>query len=367
MGMKISKNVKVVFNFPTWFHLGFSWNVGFVLFMFLILQILTGIIMGMFYDPSLKGALSSIIYVIKEVKWGFVIHHMHGVGASFIFAMLYFHMGKAFFYGLGVNSSVWLSGFVIFLLLVVEGFLGYSIVLGSMSYWAIKVVVSMFSVMGGEMSEVLMQVLLGGDFITDLTVRRFYVFHCIIPFVVVFFVFVHMAFLHKGGSNMLISCNEAFKFYPYMFYKDVLLFLVVFYVYITCVLLFPNFFYNPVNFEIFNPNVTPEHIEPEWYLRPFFIILKGFYSKGLGIMVLIFIFVGLGLNTFSNNRIWKVSGVEAYFYFSFMIIGCFISYWLILGDAVVSWFHWFSALLVIVCLVGEGGVVFMEMGLYGVS
>ena len=83
---------------------------------------------------------------MRDVQWGWLIRYMHSTGASAFFIVIYLHMFRAMLYGSykKPRELLWLIGMVIYVALMAEGFLGYLLPWGQMSYWGAQVIISLF-------------------------------------------------------------------------------------------------------------------------------------------------------------------------------------------------------------------------------
>ncbi len=126
-------------NFNLWYYFG---SLALVI---LVSQILTGIFLTMFYNPSAAGAFASVEYIMRDVEWGWLIRYMHEVGASMFFIVVYLHMFRGLMYGSykKPRELVWLLGMLIFLALMAEAFMGYVLPWGNMSFWGAKVIITL--------------------------------------------------------------------------------------------------------------------------------------------------------------------------------------------------------------------------------
>ena len=127
-------------NFNFWYFFG-----SLALFV-LVIQIVTGIWLTMNYKPSAEQAFASVEYIMRDVEWGWWIRYMHSTGASAFFIVVYLHMFRALLYGSfkKPRELLWLTGMFIYLTLMAEGFFGYLLPWGQMSYWGAQVIISLF-------------------------------------------------------------------------------------------------------------------------------------------------------------------------------------------------------------------------------
>ena len=128
-------------NFNFWYFFGS------LAMLVLVNQILTGIWLTMNYNPSGEGAYASVEFIMRDVEWGWLLRYMHGVGASAFFVVVYLHMFRGLLYGSfrKPRELVWIFGMIIFVILMAEGFMGYLLPWGNMSYWGAQVIINLFS------------------------------------------------------------------------------------------------------------------------------------------------------------------------------------------------------------------------------
>jgi len=118
-------------------NLNYWWNFGFLALFFLLLQIVTGVILAMFYDPNVFFAYASIMDINNEVYFGWWLRAIHANGASFFFAVVYVHMGRGLYFGSFSfpRQFLWISGIILWVLMIATAFLGYILPWGQMSFW----------------------------------------------------------------------------------------------------------------------------------------------------------------------------------------------------------------------------------------
>jgi ubiquinol-cytochrome c reductase cytochrome b subunit len=298
-------------NFNFWYYFGS------LAMLILVNQLVTGIFLTMNYKPSSAEAFSSIEYIMRDVNWGWLIRYLHSTGASAFFIVVYLHMFRALLYGSHrrPRELVWIFGCLIFLLLMAEGFMGYVLPWGNMSYWGAQVIVSLFGslpVVGSSLVEWIR----GDYYIADATLNRFFALHvAALPLALVFLVIAHLMALHEVGSNNPDGIDikkykdakghplDGIPFHPYYTVKDlvgVAGFLLVFCAVIFFAPTFGGLFLEAPNFEPANALQTPPHIAPVWYFTPFYAMLRavpsfagtqvwGVLVMGAAIVVLFFV------------------------------------------------------------------------------
>lgn len=284
-------------NFNFWYFFGVLSMVV------LVNQLVTGIWLTMMYNPSAEGAFASVEYIMRDVKGGWLIRYMHSTGASAFFVVVYLHMFRALLYGSyqKPRELIWLIGMGIYLALMAEGFFGYLLPWGNMSFWGAQVILNLpaaLPVIGDGLAE-----WVRGDYIiSGITLNRFFALHVVaIPLVLVGLVFMHLVALHHVGSNnpdgidikKLKDKNgvplDGVEFHPYYTVHDMVGIVVFFILFFAVVFFFPEgggFFLEPPNFEAANSLKTPEHIAPVWYYTPFYAILRAVPSKLGGVIAM---------------------------------------------------------------------------------
>ena len=86
-------------SYPCPLQINSFWNLGFLLGITIILQIMTGILLGLHYTSDINSAYSSLFFFIREIYYGWCLHYLHSSGASFVFLFLLLHLGRAISYG----------------------------------------------------------------------------------------------------------------------------------------------------------------------------------------------------------------------------------------------------------------------------
>jgi len=293
-----AKNTLLFYKTPT--NLTYWWNLGVLSLYFLIIQIVTGVLLAMYYDPSILYAFSSIMYINNEIYYGWWIRGLHANGASFFFLCVYIHMFRGLYYGsfLYPRQLLWKSGIILFLLMVVTAFLGYVLPWGQMSFWGAMVITSLLSsipLIGND----IVFLLWGGFTIEDATLHRFYALHFLLPFIILLVSIIHISFLHESGSTNPLgipSIYEIIPFTPYYILKDALSIILILILILFINYTKPDVLGHTLNYQIANFLVTPPHIVPEWYsLIPYImknsIIRSGSFRPSYKLFFWIFLFI----------------------------------------------------------------------------
>nr|AJG03049.1 apocytochrome b [Torulaspora delbrueckii]AJG03058.1 apocytochrome b [Torulaspora delbrueckii]ATV99333.1 apocytochrome b [Torulaspora delbrueckii]ATV99345.1 apocytochrome b [Torulaspora delbrueckii]ATV99356.1 apocytochrome b [Torulaspora delbrueckii] len=270
--------------------INYWWNLGSLLGLCLVIQICTGIFLAMHYSSNIELAFSSVEHIMRDVQHGYLIRYMHANGASFFFICMYIHIGKGLYYGSYRSPRIvlWTVGVVIFILTMAAAFLGYCCVYGQMSHWGATVITNLFSAIPFVGQDIVLW-LWGGFSVSNPTIQRFFAFHYLVPFIIAAAVIMHFMALHlHGSSNPLgITGNlDRLPMHGYFMFKDLVTVFVFLIFFSLFVFYSPNTLGHPDNYIPGNPLVTPASIVPEWYLLPFYAILRSIPDKLLGVIVM---------------------------------------------------------------------------------
>ncbi len=282
-------------NFNFWYFFGS------LALLVLVIQLITGILLTMNYKPDAGLAFESVEYIMREVKWGWLVRYMHSTGASAFFIVIYLHMFRGLIYGSFKHPRelIWIFGMFIYVCLMAEAFMGYLLPWGQMSYWGAQVIISLFSAIpfvGDELS-----LWIRGDYvISDATLNRFFAFHVIaVPLVLVLLVLLHIIALHEVGSNNPDGVEiketkdpwgvpiDGIPLHPYYTVKDIFAVGVFLFFFAAVIFYMPEmggYFLEHANFIPADPLKTPEHIAPVWYFTPFYAILRAIPDKFAGVI-----------------------------------------------------------------------------------
>ena len=282
---------------PTPRNLNYWWTFGGILAFMLAVQMMTGIVLAMHFVPTPEGAFDSVEKIMRDVNWGWLLRYAHAVGASMFFLAVYIHSFRGLYYGSykAPREVLWILGVVILLLMIATAFMGYSLVWGQMSFWAVTVITNLFSSLDSlipGLGTTLVEWIWGGFSVGGPTLNRLYALHYLFPFVIAGIVILHIWALHVAGSNNPTGVEvktekDTIPFHPYYSIKDG--FALVMFLLLFAALLFyaPNLLGHADNYIPANPLQTPPHIVPEWYFLPFYAILRAIPNKLFGVIGLL--------------------------------------------------------------------------------
>ncbi len=283
--------------FPTPRNLNIWYAFGAILTFMLTIQIVTGIVLAMHYVPNAGLAFDSVEGIMRNINYGWLLRYMHANGASFFFIAVYIHMFRGLYYGSykAPREVLWILGVILYLLMVATAFFGYVLPWGQMSFWGATVITNFFSALDqigvGHPGTAIATWLWGGYAVGDATLNRFFSLHYLLPFVIAGVVGLHVWALHVPGNNNPLGIDvkgpqDTVPFHPYYTVKDGFYVALFALIYLGFVFYAPNFFGNPDNYTPANPVVTPPDIVPEWYLLPFYAMLRSVPQKLFGVIVM---------------------------------------------------------------------------------
>ncbi|MDO8288696.1 MAG: cytochrome b N-terminal domain-containing protein [Parvibaculum sp.] len=332
--MRLGHDVGVSYPVPK--NLNYWWTFGGILTFMLVVQIITGVVLAMHYVPTTALAFASVEHIMRDVNYGWVIRYTHANGASMFFIAVYIHMFRGLYYGSykAPREVLWILGCLIYLLMMATAFFGYVLPWGQMSFWGATVITNLFGAIP-FVGQSVATWLWGGFSIGDPTINRFFSLHYLFPFLIFGVVILHIWALHVTGQNNPAGVEvknkdqDTVPFTPYATVKDAFglsVFLVMFayFVFFT-----PNALGDVENYTVADPLKTPLHIVPEWYLLPFYAILRAVPSK-LGGVILMFgaiaiLFVLPWLDT-SKVRSARFRPLYKQFFWLFLVV-CLVLGW----------------------------------------
>lgn len=285
-------------------NINFLWAMGMILATLFTVLVVSGIFLLMYYKPDVNLAFDSVNYTImQEVAYGWLFRHLHAVGASVIFLVIYIHMFTGIYYGSYKKGRemIWMSGMLLFVLFSAEGFSGYMLPWGQMSYWAAYVITEIFGgipVIGGD----LVVWIRGNFYVSDATLTRFFMLHVLLlPLAIMGAIGLHfytLRFPHvnneegeffdydEEAEKYLAGKKKESKvipFWPMFLSKDFMVmgWFLVFFFYLT--FYHYGFAMDAINFDKADGLKTPAHIYPEWYFLWSYEVLRGWFFEIAGI------------------------------------------------------------------------------------
>nr|YP_004733520.1 apocytochrome b [Candida frijolesensis]ADK72529.1 apocytochrome b [Candida frijolesensis] len=312
--------------------INYWWNLGSLLGLCLVIQIASGVFLAMHYSSNLLLAFDSIEHIMRDVNAGWLLRYIHANGASFFFLCMYAHIGKALYYGSYKQPRImtWVIGVIIFVLTMAIAFLGYCLVYGQMSHWGATVITNLLSAIPFIGND-LVPFIWGGFSVSNPTIQRFFALHFLLPFILSALVCMHLMALHVNGSSNPLGVTgniDRLPMHPYFIFKDLVTVFVFILIFSLFVFYSPNSLGHSDNYIPGNPMVTPPSIVPEWYLLPFYAILRSIPDKLGGVLAMFGAILILLTLPFTDRSIirgnsFKILSKLAFylFIFNFLLLG----------------------------------------------
>ena len=300
-------------DYPSPVNVNYMWSIGSLAGICLGIQIISGVFLAMHYVPHVDYAFLSVEHIMRDVNNGWLFRYIHANGASMMFIALYIHMAKHLYYGsyMRPRQGLWVTGVIIFVLTVITAFMGYVLPWGQMSFWGATVITNLFTAVP-VIGKFIVSLLWVGFAVDNPTLNRFLSLHFLLPFVLAGLSILHLILLHTDGNNNPLGIHSKFHytfFYPYFYTKDLFALFAYLTLYMTFVFFFPNALGDADNYIMANSLVTPTHIVPEWYLLPFYAILRSIPDKLGGVLTMGGAFVALITLPFLTPRLTIKSSV----------------------------------------------------------
>jgi cytochrome b6 len=241
-----------------------------------VLQVVTGILLLLYYTPTVGAAHESIEFIMGQVKFGWLIRSVHSWSANILIGALFVHMFSTFFLKAyrPPRELTWVTGFLLFALFLAFGFSGYLLPWNELSYFATRVgtdIAGSLPLVGGALKKFI----LGGPTVGQATLTRFFWLHtAILPLVAAVLIGLHVLLVQILGMSTPLSLEgrpvKETSFFPDFVYKDALgWMLILILVGVLCVFLPWGVGRKADPF-----SATPLGIRPEWYFTFMFTTLK---------------------------------------------------------------------------------------------
>lgn len=260
-----------------WYYFG-----GMTFFLFVV-QVVTGILLLLYYRPSSETAFESVQFIITEVKFGWLIRSIHSWSANLMIATLFIHMFSVFFLRAYYppREITWISGVVLLFISIAFGFSGYLLPWNEVSFFATKVGTEIAGVVP-VVGRPIMRFLRGGDDVTGATLTRFFGFHvAVLPAAATVFLGIHIALVQLHGMHVPKKYEHNYgrmKFFPNFVLRDLIGWILAIGALAALAAIFP--WELGTKADAFAP--APAGIKPEWYFLFMFQTLKWLPAKILG-------------------------------------------------------------------------------------
>nr|WRK21373.1 cytochrome b [Xestocephalus sp. 'geminusanulus'] len=301
-----------IIDLPAPMNLSSWWNMGSILGLCLMIQLISGIILSMHYNSSTELAFNSIDHIMRNVNYGWMLRIIHSNGASLFFSFMFLHVGRGMYYGSYKMEKTWTVGTMLLLMTMATAFMGYVLPWGQMSFWGATVITNLMSAIP-YIGSTAVYWIWGGFSVDKATLSRFFSIHFMLPFIIMMMTMIHLMFLHMTGSNNPIGLNSSIDkipFHPYFSIKDIVGFSLTITMFMLMTMSKPFILMDPDNFIPANPMITPAHIKPEWYFLFAYAILRSIPNKLGGVIALVMSIMMLMSMPFSMKS--KFKGMQFY-------------------------------------------------------
>lgn len=319
-----------------WYYFG-----GMTLFLFAV-QVVTGILLLLYYRPSAENAFESVQFIVTEVEFGWLIRSVHSWSANLLILALFIHMFSVYFMSAfrKPREITWVTGFLLLLICIFFGFSGYLLPWNKLAFFATKV--------GTEIpgavplaGEFIVRFLRGGDEVTGATLTRFFGFHvAVLPAMATALLGIHLLLVQMHGMSVPPGQEEKvqkkMKFFPNFMLRDLIGWILAIGVLAALAAIFPWELGEKA--DPFAP--APVGIKPEWYFLFMFQTLKyipakilfidgevlGILAFGLGGAIFLLIpFINTPASSPRRKLIFKIFGVLVLIFMAVMTLVGFLT------------------------------------------
>lgn len=209
-------------------YLGMNYTnvIGYLLIFVFIFQFISGILLSCYYNCYYLITFDSIYYLIIDVKFGWLIRYYHILGSSLFMLFIIFHWLRGYYLRLFIvdynyGYLIWFTGIILLIIILIEGFLGYILCWGQMSYWGIIVIINIISgfiLFSYIYINLIFSLLIWGS--SNLIINRIFVFHFILGLLVGLLIIIHLIIIHLFSSiNSIFNSYSSLliPFFPVLF------------------------------------------------------------------------------------------------------------------------------------------------------
>lgn len=254
---------------------GWWFITGSILMLLLVVQLLTGVVLMMYYVPSPEHAYDSVRFIMEGIPFGWLVRGLHVFGASFIVVAAIIHLLRVVLFGSykRPREMTWMTGVASLLVILALGLSGYLLPWDQKAYWATTVTINIArsSPLIGEHIAALMR---GGVELGALTLGRWYAAHVLLlPAALATLVVAHLYLMRRHGISgpIVARDGDTTPFFPSHALKDTLAMAATFAGLVTLAIVVPA----PLD-EIADPSDATYIPRPEWYFLSLFQLLKYF-------------------------------------------------------------------------------------------
>ncbi len=309
--------------YSIWYYVG-----GMCLYLFVV-QVITGILLLLYYKPTAEAAYESVQYIMTEVPFGWLVRSIHSYAANLFIGFVFIHMFSVFLMKAyrKPRELTWITGVLLLFLAMGFGFSGYLLPWNQLAYLATNVGTN-FAVMVPVIGDWLLEFLRGGPEVTGATLTRFFGFHvAVLPGITIAILGLHLFFIQRQGISIPISVEKEIAagkakrleipFFPNFMYRDILGWTLALGLIVLLSSLFPWDLGEKA--DILKP--APPHIRPEWFFVFMYQTLK-YVPKAVGVfgfaiagaIWVLLPFFDRKSNRGEPNRLYTIIGIFAVIY-----------------------------------------------------
>jgi len=282
---------------------------GITLFLFIV-QVITGILLSLYYQPTPDTAYDSILFIMNQVNFGWLIRSIHAWSANLMILFCALHLLRVFFQGAykAPREITWVIGVLLLAVTLGFGFTGYLLPWDQRAFWATTVGTEIAGAVP-LVGQKLLIFLRSGPEVTARTLSRFLGVHMLVlPATLLILLTIHLTLVHQQGladpTRRVEAEHESatgaapatesdrrkklLPFFPHYLLDEVIAWYIILAILVVLASLFPAGLEAPAD-----PLRTPEHIKPEWYFLFLYQGLKlvprivGVTAPLIGILVLL--------------------------------------------------------------------------------
>ncbi len=318
-------------------RLKWAYYFGGLALLFFCIQLVTGLLLLFYYQPTTEEAYESVKYISDQVPGGNVIRNLHAWTSSAMILIVIFHLFTTFAMKAfeKPRELTWVTGIILLFITFGFAFTGYLLPWHQLSVNATKVALEFIGVVGqylpGEFSKIphqVVELIQGGATVGQETLSRFFAIHVVVlPLSIFAFLGLHLLSVQLHGMSKGIDeeVTEYEKFFPDFLIKDFSLWSIAFFILFVLAITIPfdSFFAYPL-IEPYNPlGSTPEGIKPEWYfffvyypmeMLPFWVILV------LSILLVVVLFFVPKIFAGTNRKTLRFIAIVGFAYFVIMTL-----------------------------------------------
>jgi quinol-cytochrome oxidoreductase complex cytochrome b subunit len=285
-------------------HVGWRHALGGVTYLLFMILVVTGVLLALYYRPSVEEAYPSVQHIVSEVSFGWLIRDLHVWSANLIVIAVLAHMGRVFFEAAykPPRETNWLVGLLLLFVILAFGATGYLLPWDQWAYWTATEVleaVSVVAVAGSWVSDALR----GDVIVSGATLSRYFALHVIVlPWISMALLVYHFTLIRRRGiappmelaegAEQPAGQSEGTPFFPNHLLRSLAVAVFVLAVVVSLAVLFPR----PVA-DLADPYVIPDELVSTWvpvdvslalirFLGPWGLVLLGFLGIALALIPL---------------------------------------------------------------------------------